>query len=94
MSGGSFDYVSIRDLETPGEEHDNIVAALAKFSPAGAEVAADLMACLASLRAAQTTAAETWTRYREVLRAVEWEQSGDGGTEEIADALRRLKETT
>lgn len=87
MSGGSFNYVSVRDLETPTEEHDLIAEAVAEHSE---EIATALREVLRRLRAAMQEAESEWAKYKGVLRAVEWERSGDGGVEAIKREIEKV----
>lgn len=93
MSGGAFDYVSIKDLEdTTSESRDNIITALEAYHIHGAkEAAATLRDSIAKLRAAIEEASKVWENHRQLLKAVEWDHSGDWSQDDVAKALADLK---
>lgn len=93
MSGGAFDYVSVKDLEdTNSEDRDNIIAALESYPFQGAkEAAATLRETIAKLRAAIEEASKVWEEHRPLLKAVEWDHSGDWSQDEVAKALMGLR---
>lgn len=86
MSGGSFNYVSIMDIDGPSEAHEEIIAALAEYPGSDAAVA-KARAALAKWREVQAE----WDDLRDILKAVEWVQSGDWGPEAVQEALKGKK---
>ena len=92
MSGGSFDYTSIRDIEgaEPSEEHERLVDALAEYPGSDAAVAR-ARAALAKWRTTMREVAEEWRALQPVLKAVEWHHSSDYGEESVLRALAELK---
>lgn len=90
MSGGSFDYVSTRDPEgVPGEQHEAIVEALAKYQAPGA---AEAVEALLDIIKRWREAAAAWEAFSPILKAVEWDHSGDWGPEEVELALAKWME--
>lgn len=86
MSGGRFNYVSVRDIDGPGEEHDNIVDALSEYQGAD-EVVAEAYRVLEKWR----DVVDAWARLSPVLKAVEWHQSGDWGDDDVRRAIEAYR---
>lgn len=88
MSGGSFNYVSVTDVDGPSSDHEEIVDALAEY-PGSAAVVAEARAVLAKWR----EVVDAWANLTPVMKAVEWTQSGDWGPDSVAEAIRVHKPT-
>lgn len=92
MSGGSFDYASIRDLEgaEPSEAHERIVTALSEY-PGSEFAAARARAALTKWRISMREVADEWQALRPVLKAVEWHHSCDYDEAAVLRALSELR---
>jgi hypothetical protein len=92
MSGGSFDYASIRDIEgaEPSEEHERLVDALAEY-PGSERAVERARAALSKWRTAMREVANEWRALQPVLKAVEWHHSCDYDEAAVLRALAELK---
>lgn len=95
MSGGSFNYASVREIELsgPSDDHKAIVGALAEY-PGADIVVARARAALAKWEQVVTIMAEVdaeWSALRSVLRAVEWHHSSDVGEDDVVKAIAEFK---
>lgn len=86
MSGGRFNYVSVKDIEGPSEDHDSIVDALAEYPDTG-----DIVTTARHVLAKWREVMEMWERLSPVLKAVEWHQSGDWGEDSVAKAIESMR---
>jgi len=90
MSGGSFDYLYCRPLDEAikCDAFDRMADAIAEY-PDGQRAALELR----SIRSAFDALADRWAALERVMRAVEWDHSGDSGPEDVAIELAKYNAT-
>lgn len=91
MSGGSFNYLSIKDSDELVEYVDELKRMKKALNDIGAhDAAGDVTIILTHcelIKRSEASMGNVMKRVSDVLQAVEWNQSGDWGKEKIDEAL-------